>query len=104
MKTLEEVIKDKATLTSTLEYIGISSYPGFHLKINFKTCISFKDILFNDKKEMYDFFKPFSYYIYSFTYNIKFVRGHILLMAKICFSYFNERNEFDHEFDILSRK
>ena len=46
------------------------------------------------------FFKPFSYYVYSLTYNIKFVRGHILLMAKICFSYFNERNEFDHEFDI----
>ena len=49
---------------------------------------------------MYDFLKPFIYYVYSLTYNIKFVRGHILLMEKISFSYSNERNEFNHIFDI----
>ena len=60
MKTLEEVIKDKATLTSAFEDIEIYSHPGFlHLNIDFDTYISFKDILFNDNKEMYDFLKPF---------------------------------------------
>ena len=50
MKTLEEVIKDKATLTSTLKYIRIYSHPGFHFNIKFDTYISFEDILFNDSK------------------------------------------------------
>ena len=100
MKTLEEVIKDKATLTSTFGYIAISSYPSFHLKIKFNTYVYFKDILFNDSKEMYDFLKPFIYSLYSLTYNIKFVRGRNLLMEKIHFSYSNERNKFNHEFDI----
>ena len=64
MKTLEEVIKDKATLTSAFEDIEIYSHPGFHhLDIHFDTYISFKDILFDDNKEMYDFLKPFIYYI-----------------------------------------
>ena len=99
MNTLEEVIKDKATLTSAFEYIAISSYPSFYLKIKFNTYVYFKDILFNDSKEMYDFLKPFIYYLYSLTYNIKFVRGHNLLMEKIYFSYCNERNNFNHEFD-----
>ena len=44
------------------------------------------------------FLKPFIYYVYSLTYNIKFVRGHILLMEQIGFSYSNERNEFNHKF------
>ena len=100
MKTLEEVIKDKATLTSAFEYIAISSYPSFHLKIKFNTYVYFKDILFNDSKEMYDFLKSFIYYLYSLTYNIKIVRGRNLLMEKIRFSYSNERNKFNHEFDI----
>ena len=103
MKTLEEVIKDKATLTSAFEDIEIYSHSGFlHLSIHFDTYISFKDILFNDNKEMYDFLKPIIYYVYSLTYNIKFVRGHILLMENISFSYSNERNEFNHKFDIFS--
>ena len=57
MKTLEEVIKDKATLTSTLKYIFFYSHPGVHFYIKFDTYISFEDILLNDSKEMYDFFK-----------------------------------------------
>ena len=100
MKTLEEVIKNKATLTSAFEYITISSYPSFYLEIKFNTYIYFKDILFNDNKEMCDFLKPFIYYLYSLTYNIKFVRGRNLLMEKIFFSYSNERNNVNHEFDI----
>ena len=43
---------------------------------------------------MYVFLKPFIYY-YSLTYNIKFVREHILLMDQIGFSY---SNEFKHTF------
>ena len=103
MKTLEEVIKNKATLTSSFEDIEIYSHPGFHhLNIHFDTYISFKDILFNDNKEMYDFLKPFIYYVHnSLTYNIKFIRGYILLMENISFSYSNERNEFHHKFDIF---
>ena len=104
MKTLEEVIKDKAKLTSTFEELGFYSHPGFHLNfyftIYFKTYAYFKDILFNDSKELYDSLKPFIYYLYSLTYNIKFLRGRNLLMAKICFSYSNEKNEFNHDFDI----
>ena len=50
---------------------------------------------------MYDFLKPFIYYVYSLTYNIKFVRGRNLLMENISFSYSNERNEFHHKFDIF---
>ena len=57
MKPLEEVIKDKATLTSTLKYINFYSHPGFHFYIKFDTYISFEDILFNGSKEMYDFLK-----------------------------------------------
>ena len=102
MKTLEEVIKDKATITSAFEDIEIYSHPGFHhLNIHFDTYISFKDILFNDNKEVYDFLKPFIYYVYSLTYNIKFVLGHILLMENISFSYSNERNEYHHKFDFF---
>ena len=100
MKTLKEVIKNKATLTSAFEYITISSYPCFYLKIKFNTYVYFKDILFNDSKEMYDFLKPFIYYLYSLTYNIKFLQGGNLLMEKIYFSFSNERNNFNHEFDI----
>ena len=101
MKTLEEVVKHKATLTSAFEDIGIYSDPGFHhLNIHFDTYISFKDILFNDNKEVYDFLTPFIYYVYSLTYNIKFVRGHILLMENISFSYSNENNEFNYDFNI----
>ena len=47
---------------------------------------------------MYDFSKPFIYYVYSLTYNIKFV--HILLMKQIGFSYSNERNELNHTFKV----
>ena len=102
MKTLEEVIKDKATLSSAFEDTEIYSHPGLHhLNIHFDTNIYFKDILFNDNKEMYDFLKPFIFYVYSLTYNIKFVRGHILLMENISFSYSNERNEFHHQFDFF---
>ena len=100
MKTLE-VIKDKATLTSAFEYIAISSYLSFYLRIKFDTYVYFKDILFNDSKEMYGFLKRFIYYLYGLTYNIKFVRGHNLLMEKIFFFFnSNERNNFNHEFDI----
>ena len=88
MKTLEEVTKNKASLTSAFEYIAISSYPSFYLKIKFSTYIYFKDILFNDSKEMYGFLKSFIYYLYSLTYNIKFVRGRNLLMEKIFFFLF----------------
>ena len=49
---------------------------------------------------MYDFLKPSIYCVYSLTYNIKFVRGHILLMEQIGFSYSDERNEFDHTFNV----
>ena len=47
---------------------------------------------------MYEILKPFIYYLYSFTYNIKFVRDHILLMDKISYNYSDEErnNEFDH--------
>ena len=41
MKSLEEVIKDKAKLTYAFEYIVISSYLSFYLKIKFKKCMSF---------------------------------------------------------------
>ena len=86
MKTLEEVIKDKATLTSAFEDTEIYSHPGFHhLNIHFDTYISFKDILFNDNKEVYDFFKTIYLLVYSLTYYIKFVRGYILLMENISF-------------------
>ena len=45
MKTLKEVIKDKAALTSAFEYLAISSYPCFYLKIKFNTYVYFKYIL-----------------------------------------------------------
>ena len=63
MKTLEEVIKDKATLTSAFEYINIYSYPNLNFNIKFNTYVYFKDILFNDSKEIYDFLKPFIYIV-----------------------------------------
>ena len=97
MKTLEEVIKDKAKLTSAFEEIIFYSHPGFHLNFyftnNFKTYVYFKDILFNDSKELYDSLKPFIYYLYSLTYHIKFLRGRNLLMEKIRFSYSNEKKK-----------
>ena len=99
MKSLEEVIKDKALLTSTFKYIKIYSSFGHNFNIEFDTDISFEDILINDDNEkMYEILKPFIYYLYSFTYNIKFVRDHILLMDKISYSYYDEErnNEFDH--------
>ena len=59
MKTLKEVIKNKALLTSSLDYINIYSHPSAPYNIEFETYISFEDILFNDSKEMYEILKPF---------------------------------------------
>ena len=72
MKTLEEVIKNKTLLTSSINYINIYSHPGSPYTVDFDTYIFFEDILFNDSKEMYKILKPFIYYVYSLTFNTNF--------------------------------
>ena len=104
MKTLEEMIKNIALLMSSLKKdMEIYSHNFSPYKIEIIIHISFQDILFNDSKEMYKILKPFIYYVYSLTYKTNFLRDRNLLVKQISFSYSDERNIFDHTFNVCKR-